>query len=379
MKICGIIAEYNPFHSGHAYHISQARRQCSHIIVVMSGNFVQRGEPSLFDKRTRCRVALEHGADLVLELPFSYAVSGADRFAQGAISILNGLGCVDMLSFGCETDDIAALERAASLLAEEPPAYQAALRTYLDRGMPFAAARSAALESLGIPADRRPNAILAVEYLKHLKKSGSAIRPLPILRQGSGYHDSALSSGFPSATALRTLLEDGGSLPPGEPSATIHAPAVFFRDAFPYILYRLRTMTLAQLRNIPEVGEGLEYRLEQAARSHCSPDAFLQQVKSKRYAMSRIKRALIHALLGVTAEQLSLIHQQPPYARVLGIKKESLFLLSLLSQHASIPVVTRPASLEHPGLALDILAGDIYSLLAHAPARLDYTQPLLVV
>lgn len=379
MKICGIIAEYNPLHRGHTYHIRQARECCSHVIAVMSGNFTQRGEPALFDKRSRCQAALENGVDMVLELPVTYAVSGADRFAYGGVSILNSLGCVDMLSFGCEAANIAPLERMAEILVEEPSLYKQRLKANSHQGMSFAAARSKALASLGCPEENRPNAILAIEYLKHLKKSGSSIEPLPVLRLGSGYHDRDVQDGFSSALALRNLISSGGKLPPEEPSASIFAPPVFLKNVFPFVLYRLRTMSLEEIRSLAEVSEGLEYPLQEAAFTCCSLEALLGAVKTKRYALGRIKRILIHALLNMTDELNAQIDSLPLYARVLGVKRESLSLLSLLSKTSKIPLVVRPGELSHLGLDLDVRASDVYALLANAPGRQDYRSRFLIV
>lgn len=379
VKIAAIIAEYNPLHRGHMYHIEQTRQRtgCEGFIVLLSGCFVQRGEPAIYDKWARARRALEAGAHVVLELPATYAVASAERFARGAVSILHGLGCVQHLSFGCETDDLPALEAAAAILAQEPPEYRAVLHRELDTGRSFPAARAVALErTLGFPAPTGPNATLAIEYIKALLQLQSQIIPLPILRQGTGYHDETASTGaFPSALAVREAMARGE-----ETGCALHGCTPVFPEALsPLALYCLRTMPIEALSQLPGVSEGLEYRLFAAARRTATLDALLAMAKSKRYTMSRLKRAAVCAVLGITSERNAQINALPPYARVLGIRKSHAHVLSHICRSASIPVLTSPAGFDHPGMALDAAASDIYGVLAGFPAGRDYVERLITV
>ena len=387
MKISAIIAEYNPFHHGHAYHLDMTRKKtgADAVICLMSGNFVQRGEPALYDKWARTRMALEMGADLVLELPVAYATGSAQRFAEGAIAILDALGVVDFLSFGCETTDLSVLTHTARLLADEPAGFRTALYEGLTQGLSYPAALAqAAGEETYLST---PNAILAVAYLRALYLRHSRIQPVPILRRGPA-HDapSASSTREASALAVRRAFQAGDPhasehIPP---AARIHAGSpIFAEDVYPLLLYALRMADPKDLSTLAGMSEGLENRLLAACDA---PDyaSFLKLAGAKRYPLSRIKRLTIMALLGIHDAHIRQIDSEPLYARVLGAKKES-GLLSLLSRQSSIPIVTSVAAFQRntrsTGIALDIRASDIYALLGEGPRPKgrDYTQKLLLI
>lgn len=391
MKIAGIIAEYNPFHTGHAYHIQKTCEKCGadHIICVMSGNFTQRGEPAVWDKWTRARSALLGGASLVLELPFAYATQSAEGFAEGGISILDALNCVEYLSFGVENTDLDSMERAAHLLCAEPPEFRNILRQNLGRGLSFPSARAHALSHLLPEADavvwRQPNNILAIEYLKAMHRQKSKLQPIPVERIGSGYSENALAPSYSSARAIRGAIKDGNDIYknylPDSISCSRSTP-VFPESMFPFLMFQLRRMTVQEIGTIYGVCEGLEHRIFSAAKKAQNYNDLVFRIASKRYPHSRIQRILLHSLFGITKEQMRKLKLLPLYARVLGIRQDSIDLLSYLSAHAKIPIVTRAA--EFPDSLLfdaDLLATDIYSLFIKkiAPSKRDFTQKLIVI
>lgn len=391
MKIAGIIAEYNPFHTGHVYHIQKTCEECGadHIICVMSGNFTQRGEPAVWDKWVRTKSALLGGASLVLELPFAYATQSAEGFAKGGVAVLDALNCVEYLSFGAENTNLTVMERAAHLLGAEPPEFRSILRKSLDSGLSFPSARACALSQLLPEVDaavwRQPNNILGIEYLKAINQQKSTLHPLPIERIGAGYSENVLASRYSSARAIRSAIKDGNDayknyLPDNAPYS--HSVPVFSESMFPFLMFQLRRMTAQEIGAIYGVCEGLEYRILDAAKKAQNYADLIAGIASKRYPYSRIQRILLYSLFGITKEQMEELKRLPLYARVLGVRQDSIGLLSHLSAHAKIPIVIRAA--EFPdGLLFDadLLATDIYSLFTKkiAPSKRDFTQKLIVI
>lgn len=349
MNTCGIIAEYDPFHTGHAHQIKATREMLGEdcaIVCVMSGNWTQRGGPALVDKHTRARLALMGGADLVLELPLPYAISSAESFAWGGVSVLNATGVVTHLCFGSECGDLAPLEQTAACLDSEQ--YRSALRNFLDEGLSFPSARQKAVDALiGSAADclSLPNNNLGVEYLRALNRLSSAITPLTISRQGAG-HGEGPGGGFASASYLREQIiqenweQAAPYLLPGEAEIlrdTLHAD---FRRAETAMLYRLRQMSAEELAALPDCGEGLSNRLYQAIRQSSSIHEILDCVKTKRYTHARLRRALLWAFLGMATTDRP---EAPSYLRVLGMNGTGRSLLRSMEEHASLPVLTKPA------------------------------------
>lgn len=392
MKVVGIIAEYNPFHNGHAYHLQESKKRAGAdcAICVMSGPFTQRGEPALWDKWTRAEAAIQSGMDLVLELPFVYACNHADLFAQGAIQILDGLGCVDTLSFGSESGDLEALCNARDhLLLAEEEIYQQVKR-YNKEGHSFPKARYLALTHLlGVKETqifREPNHILAIEYLKHLKLLGSSIQPMTIPRLGIGYHD--LGSVFQqehrihlaSATGIRTALHNGESVvelipAPSRDMLQSHQGRadVGMEDLYQLLQYRIHWMGPIELKEIFSVTEGLEHRIAEASIHSSSVKELIQQIKSKRFTQTRIQRMLIHVLLGLTQDRMAkAIRREALYGRILGFSDQGAKLLKQIRKQESniIPIITnvnRQASPDSPlwdPLSLDCMANDLYQLIA---------------
>lgn len=380
MQVCGVICEYNPFHKGHALHLQQARMLsgADYIVCVMSGSFTQRGVPARHDKWTRARMALSCGADLVLELPVRFACAPAPEFAAGGVGTLSGLGAVTHLSFGCEAESLPHIQAAARLLGEETPAFCAALREGLDRGLSYPQVRALAAEAcsgakgLG-EAISRPNAALAIEYLRALPDS---IKPVPVIREGSGYHDMQLSS-LSSATAVRAALENGETEPAlaavpcpqllreAETRGDVHVPEALTQA----LLYQLRTMTPEQLRQIDGMDEGLEYRFIAAARTAASREELIAAVKSRRYTHARLSRLCTRTLLGVS-RQMRKTTVSPSYARVLGFRRDAAPLLHQIKNSGSLPLIAKAADYDRSDslFALDVRAQDLWSLGCASPA-----------
>ena len=331
MKIAGIIAEYNPFHAGHAHHIAETRRRAGEcaVIAVMSGNFVQRGDCAVTDKWARARAALEGGADLVLELPTVWAASSAEHFARGAVSILKAAG-VDTLSFGSESGGAGALARAA--LALDSPEFRAELRRHLDAGLPFARCRQLAAEALlgrgGAAVLENANDNLGVEYLRAARRLGWRPEVLAVPRIGAG-HDGGDHPEYPSASFLRKEIFEG-RLPMDNPAG--------LRYNERGVLTALRAMEPEDFAALPDCGEGLDRRLWQAVRQAVSLDEVYDLAKTKRYAHARIRRAVLWAALGLRAADRP---ERPPYLRVLGANETGRAVLKQIP--ADIPVITKPA------------------------------------
>ena len=397
--VVGIICEYDPFHLGHARQFSLIRKQLpgAAIVCVMSGPFTQRGMPALYSPSFRANAALHAGAALVLELPCLFAVREAENFAVGSVSILHRLGFVTHISFGCETENLALLWGAASLLEMNPPAFQEALHAHLQKGMSFAKAHGLALAQTlaapppsGISAEpvsallstfSAPNNILAVSYLRALRRLQSGILPLPVLRDGHFHETSLATPGSPSATAVRTALLMGDtkraetacgySLPP-EP---ICAPVALDTA----LLYQLRQMTARQLAALPDCTEGLENRLLLCCRKATSRAALLAALKTKRYPHARLNRLCTHGLLGITAA-LQAEHPAPSYVRLLGFRTQSAALLHGLRQ-SGLTVIAKAADGPHQNTSyqLDMHAYDLWALGAQQPAGMMLREPVQIV
>lgn len=408
MKTVGIIAEYNPFHKGHAYQSKQARQlaQADVVIAVMSGHFTQRGELAIIDKWRRAEAAVKSGVDLVLELPSVFAVRSAQYFAAGGVRLLSSLGIVDYLSFGAENADLSSLSAAAAGL--DDPQVEEKLKLGLSRGKNYAAALADALVAGGYTARDfiiSPNNILAVEYLRALTRYAPTMRPLPVRRVGSGFHDKNLSDGFASATAIRHGLFQSGSVTPPLHAALPAATAAIMESllksgAAPAQISGLENIILARLRSIsdkellatPEISEGLENRLKLAARNAGNLSELLELVKTKRYPYSRLQRLLVHLLLGTQREQIEAFDASGPlYARVLALNSQGRAALREIALLERIPIITKTtAALNSRSyhkkdfsplqsmLAVDITATELFCLCLPATAKrkggLDFRQ-----
>ena len=333
MRAAGIIAEYNPFHNGHAYQIAQTRAAgYDHIAVAMSPDAVQRGEPSIFSKWARTEAALACGADLVVELPAPWALASAEGFAMGGVFLLDALGCVEALSFGSESGDLAVLESCAAACLAVEPGLPAQLK---GAAVSYAAARETAVAAMvgaeAASALSRPNDTLGVEYLKAIARLGSPMGAFTVQRAGAGHHSAALDGETASAGAIRAL-------------------------------YRLRTMGVEDFARLPDVNGGLERRFFRETRHPAALSELLERVRTRRYPLSRIRRAVYSALLGLTREDAA---GRPPCIRVLGFNERGKAMLKAAKLRGQLPVCHSLEKLarDFPRLAeIETLCSDLFLL-----------------
>ncbi len=349
MKIAGIVAEYNPFHNGHQYHIAQTKeRGATHIVAILSGNYVQRAETAILDKWQRTQMALAGGADLIIELPLPWCIASAEHFARGAIALLQGLGCVEICSFGSESSDMEALGRIAEMLLE--PNFIALCREHLQKGVSFPLARYEAacvcLGEEGAAPLLTPNGTLGIEYLKAIRQQSSAIIPWAIERQGAAHDSPEAAGAFMSASQIRAHIQAGEltATRPFLPAFSLQAlesgNCSDYRRLSLAILSSLRQRPLEQLRLLPDMTEGLEHRLLHGIQRARSLEELYNLVKTKRYTHARVRRVVLYAYLGITATDLQGL---PPYLRVLGFTKRGEAILRAAKQTASLPILQRYA------------------------------------
>lgn len=428
MKIVGLIAEYNPFHNGHEYHIQKAKEitGADAVVVVMSGNFVQRGAPAIMPKHLRAKVALKSGASLVLELPVCYSTGSAELFAQGAVALLDSLGCIDSLCFGSECGDIHVLTQIANVLADEPEEYRSLLRSYLKQGLSFPASRERAVRDyLDNKSLSRilssPNNTLGIEYIKALIRLKSMIHPYTILRKDSRYHADTLEpvGNFSSATAIRKLLLFSGSSlntdqdePYDEPKLSSiltrledHVPPecvtllerthlirypVYSNDFSLLVKYQLMKESRGTLCRYADISEDLSNRIMKHLNDYQNFDQFCDLLKTKEVTYSRISRALLHIILGINSSFINqtssegMIH----YARMLGFRKDQE-ILSLIKNKASVPLVSRLSDMDSLSdfgrqmLHLDIFSSNLYESVISSkfktPFCNEYSHPIVIV
>lgn len=326
MKTAAVICEYNPFHYGHKFQLEQTRALgATHIVSVMSGDFTQRGDAAVCDKFVRAKTALENGADLVLELPVRYSLCAAEGFARGAVGIISALGCVDMLSFGSESGDIASLREAAG--AVEYAVHSDFFQLLMTNGKSYPAALAEAVNKFYTPdvyeTISSPNNTLAVEYIKALDDIGSAIEPVTVQREGA-QHDSAETAGnFASASAIRKLILSGEDYSAFAPD--IDSPAADLRRLEPAILAKLRMMKPEDFEQVYDAAQGLGERLYKAVRRAGSLEELYFLTKTKRYTLARIRRAVLCAFLGVEKKML---REKDAYIRILGMNSRGREILS---------------------------------------------------
>lgn len=409
MKTAAIIAEYNPFHNGHQYQIEETRRLtgADFILVLMSGDFVQRGAPAIYNKYIRTKMALVGGADAVIELPSLYAVSSAEFFAGGSISLLNCLGVVDDLSFGSECGDIEMIQTCSKLLTSDTPEYNNSLSSFLKQGLSFPVARNKAILQTACPSGAgphsgnalslseetvnslfaAPNNILALEYCKALLAADSGITPVTIKRKGDAYHETILNkdaSVFSSASAIRNAIEGTKALT----AQLSHLPDSFLtcNDFSSLLYYKLLMEREEGYAKYLDCSNDLSDKIIKNLPEYTDFTGFCSLLKSKDLTYARISRVLTHILLGITTpdsfrQPLSERKLPVPYARLLGFRKNSTELLSSIKKNSSIPLISKLADApsllgkEPSGNALqmvkqDILASDIYeSVFSHKYKR----------
>jgi len=377
MKAVGIVTEYNPFHNGHIYHIQQAKKETGAdvVVAVMSGNFVQRGEPALFDKWTRAQAALENGVDLVIELPIFYAVQPSHLFAEGAVKLLAALGVKDMV-FGSEHADVDFL----SLAKQAPSVSQG--KDLQDKNQTFASAYAHLLEAETGFKLEDPNDILALGYAKAVVDLSADIKLHAIQRVAAGYHDTLFSDTqtIASASAIRLALhknklEKIQSVVPDITLQNVQSMnnTINFEQKFlPLLKYRLITDTVGQLSQIYQMGEGLEHRLAAVALSEPGPQNyqnFIKSVKSKRYTFARMQRTLLYTLLNVKVDQMHSV-MQDPYLRVLGFTDVGQQYLNRIKKTATLPLISKvDQNLTKTNLRLDFKAGKLWQMLANSTGQ----------
>ncbi len=391
LKISAVICEFNPLHMGHKLLLDQMKAISDGIVCVMSGNFVQRGEPAILDKWARTRLALQNGADLIVELPLPWACSGAEHFAAGGVALAEALRC-DLLVFGSEVPDVSRMDAAAEALLS--PKFSESFSEVPDKGLSFAQRREAALHSmLGETASsllQKPNCILGIEYLKAIRRQNAVLTPIAFPREGAGHDRAAENQEYRSAGELRHLLRTGGKLAglvPENVCVTLeqllssgHCPAsLSWLERS--ILCKLRTMKPEDFSALPDLSEGLENRLHTAAREARSLEELYSLVKSKRYSHARIRRLVMSAFLEIPSG----LPELPLYLRILGMTETGARILK--DATPTLPVAVRPVDFERLGgsfanlFRLEARADDLYALAFPTPfpCGRDYTETLLKV
>ena len=409
-KVLAIICEYNPFHNGHLYQLNESIKTVNpdFVLCIMSGNFVERGNTALISKWARAEMALHAGVDMVIELPTIYSISSAENFASGSIKILNSLKCDTYLSFGSESGDINTLNKFAEILVKEPPEYVTMLNHELSKGLSFPKARENAMllyindirNSTSVLSGS--NNILGIEYLKQIIKTGNKISPITIKRIGTEYNSLSADKNIASSTAIREMLLQKKPVKQLMPRTSysilkeelesgkfVLSTSQFEKE----IIYKLRCMTINEIANLPDVSEGLEYKIKDAANSCNNLEALVFMIKSKRYTLTRINRILLYALLNITKQDFIDSQKVVPYMRVLGISENGKFLLSELSKNKKLNVITSVKQFMDNNksnntnrilknmLEKDILATNIYTLgyKKNPDANLDYTKKIVVI
>lgn len=397
----GIIAEYNPFHNGHLLHLEKSKEitKSKNTIVIMSGNFVQRGEPAVCNKQIRTKSALLNGADMVLELPLLYACSGADVFSYGAIDILNKTGIIDCLCFGSESGNISDFFEASEILYYESKLFKSTLSEQLKTGLSYPAARLKAISIL-LNKDMSflgsPNNILALEYIKFLKMTNSKIQPFTIKREKAEFNSYEINGSIASATAIRNAVTNNQidklnlCIPENCFSLFLDSILNFVPNLDNYsdiLHYIIRTKSLKQLSEISDITEGLENRLLKYSDTFLISD-LISKIKTKRYTFTKIQRALLHIILDIKKSDITEIYLNKgcPYIRVLGFKKESSDLVKELSEKSSVPVIINLKNdikkLDNTAINLiqkEILSTDLYYMYSSRKTGEEYRQPIIVL
>lgn len=398
MQVTAVIAEYNPFHNGHKYHIEQTWKKTdnSFIMAIMSGNFVQRGEPALLDKRERAEIALMNGADLVVELPVPWATASAERFARGAVYIAHQAGIVNNLSFGCEDDDIVVLQQIARIANDK--VYSREIKDYYDEHMcSYPEARASVVSRiLGKDCSEimmQPNNILAIEYLKALMSFKSDIKPVGIQRSATGHDSSLITGNITSAMNIRNLVRTNKDYERFVPKNSLQIfNENIEKGTFPSLYSNLETAVLAHLRKmqpsdfigIPDVAEGIEHRIIEAVKTSVSLNEIFDKVKTKRYTHARIRRIILSSFLGITTEDVVSL---PPYIRVLGLNDNGRMMLKEMKNKYFVPVIMKYGDVKYLDdnakkvFALESTATDLYnlSLPERRPCGTDMTDEIVYI
>jgi len=381
MKVVGLVTEYNPFHNGHLHHLIESKNKtdATHSIAVMSGHFLQRGEPALIDKWTRAKAAVESGVDLVLEIPTLFSCSSAEYFSYGSIALLNALNIVDTVCFGSEEGSLNQMQLIANLLSAKDPSVEADIGLYLKQGLSYPKARELSLnKAIGDAFTFRPNNILGIEYLKALNVLDSTMVPTTIKRKQADYMSLELKGTIASATGIRKQLQENSNL---ELIQSFVTPSTFEmitreqdkliykEDLIDLLLYKIRSSTAEEIKTIHDVSEGLENRIIKTAETATTYDELLNGIVSKRYTKTRVQRILIKILLNIKKETLGPCgNLSPAYGRILAFNSKGQELIKKIKKSSEFPLITNinKVSLDEEAkkmLTYDIRATNIYHLL----------------
>lgn len=388
MKISAVISEFNPFHKGHKFIIDKMRENgATHIVAVMSGNFVQRGESAVYSKWDRAKACLKNGVDLVLENPLVYATASAQRFAYGGVNVIKGLGCVDELAFGSESGNIEELIKISEIIEKDE--FFATTQKFLTEGLAYPKAREMAIrEDYGEDFGNvlvSPNNILACEYISECKKAGLDIDFFTVKRKNVEHDSENENNGFYSASLLRELIKNNEKSTDDIFESYRNSCKVFdFTKLETAILVKLRSITENDFAKIPDVSEGMENRLCSAAQKACSLNEFFELVKTKRYTLSRIRRICICALLGIEKAD---VKREIPYVRVLGFNDNGREILKTAKDTATLPIVMKYSDIksldENAGRIFDIesFAMDIFALAGeeNLPCGMEKTANIIKI
>ena len=403
-NVLGIVAEYNPFHNGHIYHIQKAKENANaeYTVAIMTGNFTQRGNTSIINKWEKTKMALSSIVDLVIELPTIYSISSAENFADGSVKILKELKFITHISFGMEASNIADLNKIASILVDEPEEFSEIIKKELKEGNSYPKARENALVKYTQNFQygeivSGSNNILAIEYLKAIKRQKANIIPVGVKREKVFYNSSKIVDEYASSTGIRNLLikKNFDEINKVVPSTTFDIlldnikNGTFIPDISTYsipIIYKLRTMTKQQIADLPEVSEGLENLIISSVSQTNNLNELIDMIKSKRYTKTKIQRILLYALLGITKQDMELSNKVVPYIRVLGCNNNGKTLISQIEKHTK--VITSLKRFEKGNinkklarlLEIDKKATDIYTIgyLKNSKTGLDYTKGMII-
>lgn len=397
MDACGLIVEYNPFHNGHLHHLLEAKKEsnASCMIAVMSGNFLQRGEPAIIDKFHRTKAALANGIDIVLELPYLYAVQGSDLFAKGSVQTLNEIG-VSSICFGSESGTTSNFITSYQIFKEKQVNFQESLRENLTKGLSYPNASKVAYENIGLTTGEmdlsQPNNILGFSYVKTILDHNLPIEPFTVERTKSGYHDQIISSSIASATSIRKqIFQDGRiteqcalTIPRSTNDQLIgyhHKTSLWhnFELYFPLLHYRVMTMDHNELAAIHGVDEGLEFRIKKTAKHALSMYKWIEAIKTKRYTWTRIQRIFIHLLANTKKEDMYWLKTNPsvPYVRLLGMTETGQAYLNQHKKEMNVPLISQLTDNDSPLLTIEERASNAYySVLKASYQRKLFNQEI---
>lgn len=404
MNLLGLVVEYNPFHNGHKYHLEKSKEitNATHTVAIMSGSFLQRGEPALFDKYTRAEMAVKNGVDLVIELPTLYACQSAEIFSHGAVATLNSLNCVNSLCFGSEEGNIDILQTISEILVKEPSDFKITLKNFLDEGIVFPVARSKALYEyiknnhlLELSEDElqqvlnSSNNILGIEYIKSLIKLNSSIKPYTITRIASKYNSTDIESNICSATAIRNSLKDNTDLKLIENVVPLHTFNEInhkintnFNPVFDYMFYDLLSSTIIRdvdnLTKYFEVNEGIENKIYSNVFTSKNLEELINSTKSKRYTMTKIKRTLNNILLGINRDDVIKVKDldRVPYIRILAFNNKGREIIKKIKTSSDIEIITKFSKISHVDdpifdtlIKYDLKSSNMYNLIYYKNNR----------